>query len=255
MLLSDFAAKLDHKLLPSAKRSSLPHLQQGNTGSEAFAMLDLYQDTEVARRSVGLLRRLTTHLEAVSGYFQQLIETCDGVSDGPEMFTDLSEQLGRCYYLLVRMMNRILTWHGFQKSANHPMLEDSIKFLAIRLHPEAKEVELSEKLSYAFTYIENFASSLPNFSCAVEQVQLMSTLRNYHRELDSESDLWERLYFKLTSQRLQNHFNSYHFCFRLIVVAGGSLKRGWITADGSSEKGPKFVRGVKILLEVQYHSK
>lgn len=192
MLLGDFAAKLDHKLLPSAKRSSLALLQHGSAGSEGFAMLDLYRDSEVAKRSVGLLRRLPIHLEAVSGYFQQLIETCDGVEDGPEMFTDLSEQLGRCYYLLIRIVNRILTWHGFKKSENHPMLEDGIRYLAVRLHPEAKEAELSEKLSYAFTYIENFASSLPNFSCAVEQVQLMTTLRNFHRELDSESDLLER---------------------------------------------------------------
>lgn len=192
LLLSDFAAKLDHKLLPSAKRSSLALLQQSSTGSEAFSMLDLYRDTEVAKRSVGLLRRLPIHLEAVSGYFQQLIETCDGVSDGPEMFTNMSEQLGHCYYLLLRMMNRIFTWHGFQKSANHPMLEDSIRYLAVRLHPEAKEAELSEKLSYAFTYIENFASSLPNFSCAVEQVQLLTTLCNLHQEVDSESDISER---------------------------------------------------------------
>ena len=73
-----------------------------------------------------------------------------------------------------------------------PMLEDVLKFLAVRLNPEAREAEISEKIDYAFNYIENFAGSLPNFSCAVEHVQLMTTLYNLHPVKNSESELSEK---------------------------------------------------------------
>lgn len=192
LLLSDLASKLEHKLLTSSKPSFFASRQQSGSPKEAFAMLDLYAAHEVAKRSVGIIRRLLVHLETVSGYFQQLIETCDGVADGPEMFTGLAEQLGHCFYLLLRTVNRILSWHGFKKASNLPMLEDALKFLAVRTNSEAKEAEIPEKIEYAFNYIENFAGSLPNFSCAIEHVQLMTTLYNMHPIKNPESELQEK---------------------------------------------------------------
>ena len=103
LLLSDLASKLDYKLLTSSKLSSFASTQ------EAFAMLDLYTAHRAAALSVRFIKYLTLHLETVSGYFQQLIVTYNGGVDGPEMYTDLAELLSHCFYLLLRIVNCILS--------------------------------------------------------------------------------------------------------------------------------------------------
>ena len=45
-------------------------------------------------------------MEAISGYFQQLIELNDGILDSPGVFNDLAQRLGLCYHLIFRILNK-----------------------------------------------------------------------------------------------------------------------------------------------------
>lgn len=180
LLLGDLAAKLEHKLLTAAPKRRFPLKQESEYDS--FLMLDLYIPMEVAKRSVSLIRRLTTHLEAISGYFQQLIEMSDGMLDGPEMFTELAQRLGNSYTLIFRILNRIFSWHEFQKSTGAPLLEDALKFIAGRVRDDAKTANIEELQVSSFDYIEKFSSSVTSFACAVEHVQLLVSLYNHHPE-------------------------------------------------------------------------
>ncbi|XP_057379729.1 Fanconi anemia group D2 protein-like [Daphnia carinata] len=222
LLLGDLAAKLEHKLLTAAPKRRFPLKQESDYDS--FLMLDLYIPLEVAKRSVSLIRRLTTHLEAISGYFQQLIEMSDGMLDGPEMFTELAQRLGNSYTLIFRILNRIFSWHEFQKSTGAPLLEDALRFIAGRVREDAKTANLEELQASSFDYIEKFSSSITSFSCAVEHVQLLVSLYN-HRP---DPELSERL----------------------AMVAEGYLKRSWNTADGESNKGSKFNRDIENMIQV-----
>lgn len=187
LLLGDLSSKLEHKLLSAASKRQFP-LRPGAADKESFAMLDLYSPLDVARRTIPLIRRLASHLETVSGYFQQLIDMNDGVLDGPEMFNDLAVRLGNCCYLIFRIINRMLSWHEFQKPSGAALLEDGLRYLATRLRENAKTASFTELHAASFDYIEKFVSSLPSFGCAVEHVHLLSSL---HRILPSE-DLSER---------------------------------------------------------------
>lgn len=222
LLLGDLAAKLEHKLLTAAPKRRFPLKQESEYDS--FLMLDLYIPMEVAKRSVSLIRRLTTHLEAISGYFQQLIEMSDGMLDGPEMFTELAQRLGNSYTLIFRILNRIFSWHEFQKSTGAPLLEDALKFIAGRVRDDAKTANIEELQVSSFDYIEKFSSSVTSFACAVEHVQLLVSLYNHH----PEPELSERL----------------------ATVAEGYLKRSWNTADGESNKGSKFNRDIENMIQI-----
>lgn len=179
LLLTDLAAKLDHKLLSSAPKRRFPLQQQGGSEKESFVMLDLYAPMEVAKRSVSLIRRLAPHLETISGYFQQLAEMSDGILDGPEMFSELAQLLSNSFMLIFRILNRILSWHEMQKSSGAPLLEDALKLIAARIREDAKTASLPELHASSFTYIEKFHGSLTSFACAVEHVNLLSTLYQY----------------------------------------------------------------------------
>lgn len=119
-LLGDLSAKVEHKLLSSAQPKRFPFQSAASSSdSDAFVMLDLYDPLEVAKRSVSLTKRLCNHLETVSGYFQQLVQLNDGLEDGPDMFTESSQRIARCFRLSFRILNCIFAWHGFQKVILH----------------------------------------------------------------------------------------------------------------------------------------
>ena len=177
-LLGDFAVKLEHKLLTSAPKRGFP-VKQDKSENESFLMLDLYVPMEVAKRSVTLIRRLTSHLEAISGYFQQLIEMSDGVLDGPEMYSEMAQQLGNSYTLIFRILNRIFSWHEFQKSTGAPLLEDSLRLIAIRVLDNAKTADMDQLHASSFDYIEKFSTSITSFACAIEHIHLLVTLYNH----------------------------------------------------------------------------
>lgn len=191
-LLADLAAKVEHKLLPSAAKRRFPlTLAAGSAGpdrsGEAFVMLDLYDPLEVAKRSVSLTKRLCAHLESVSGYFQQLIESNDGLLDASDMFSELAARLARCYQLCFRILNRIFSWHGFLKSSGAALREDGLRYLASRTRPDdAKTAPLLEVTGSCFSYIEKFSGSIPTFSCAVEHAHLAATLLNHLPEPDPD---------------------------------------------------------------------
>ena len=170
-------------------------------------MLDLYPTMEVAKRSVSLVRRMTSHVEAISGYFQQLAEMSDGILDGPEMFSELALCLGNSYTLIFRILNRILSWHELQKSSGAPLLEDALKFIASRIREDAKTASFAELHSSSFTYIEKFHNSLTSFGCAVEHVNLLTTL--YHFLPDP--DLSERYFVFLQHGLLIRNFIYFYF--------------------------------------------
>lgn len=165
--------------MSSAPKRRFP-LQQGGSEKESFIMLDLYSPMEVAKRSVTLIRRLTSHLEAISGYFQQLSVLSDGILDGPEMFSELAQRLSNSFTLIFRIFNRIFSWHELQKSTGAPLLEDAFRFIASRIREDAKTASLSELHASSFTYIEKFHESLTSSVCAFEHVNLMSTLYQHH---------------------------------------------------------------------------
>ena len=174
-LLEDLANKLEYKLLTSSVKRKLP-LHNGQEKQECNSLLDLYPCVEVAKRCVVLIKRLCLHLETISGHFQQLIQLNDGIMDTPEMFNELALRLGSCNHLVLRILNRICSWHQFQKTEQKPLYEDALKFLGSRIQAELKAVPLCQLNEFAFNYIEKFADSLPNFACAVEHVHLLSTL-------------------------------------------------------------------------------
>ena len=178
LLLEDLASKLEHKLLTSSVKKKFP-LHGGQEKKECNALLDLYPCVEVAKRCVVLIKRLCLHLETISGYFQQLVQISDGIMDSPEMFNDLAQRLGSCYHLILRILNRICSWHQFQKTEQKPLYEDALKFLGSRIQAELKTEPLPQLNQFAFTYIEKFADSLPNFTCAVEHVHLLNTLLSH----------------------------------------------------------------------------
>ena len=174
LLLEDLALKLEHKLLTSTVKKRFPHHSAPDT--ESNFLLDLYPPVEVAKRCVVLIKRLCSHLETISGYFQQFIEMNDGLMDGPEMFNDLAQRLASCYHLIFRIFNRIMSWHEFQKTEQKSLLEDALKFLGGRIQTDLKASPLVELNQLAFSYIEKFAESIPSFGCAVELVHLLNTL-------------------------------------------------------------------------------
>jgi hypothetical protein len=153
-------------------------MKQDNSENESFLMLDLYKPMEVAKRSVSLIRRLLLHVEAISGYFQQLIEMSDGMLDGPEMYSELAQKLGNSYMLIFRILNRILSWHEFQKSTGATLLEDALRSIAIRVLDTAKTADVDQLHASSFDYIEKFSTSITSFACAIEHVQLLVTLYN-----------------------------------------------------------------------------
>lgn len=179
LLLEDLSSKVGHALLSSSPKKVSPFHGGGGTDKEAFYLLDLYPSTAVAKRCVHLIKRLCAHLEIVSGYFQQLIEMSDGVLDGPEMCTEQADCLGTCYYLIFDILNRILMWHEFKKLEHKPLLEDAMKHLATRIKPDMAAATMVEYNNFAFEYVEKFAGSLPYFSCAVKQVQLLATIHGH----------------------------------------------------------------------------
>ncbi len=170
------AAKLEHKLVTSAPKRNFPPKKQDGADKESFVMLDLYAPMDVAKRSVSLIKRLTAHLETISGYFQQLIEMNDGMQDGPEMFNELAQRLGNSYMLIFRILNRIFSWHELQKTFGAMVLEDALKYVAARIREDAKTASFAELHGSCFDYIEKFSSSVTTFFCAVEHVQLLTTL-------------------------------------------------------------------------------
>ena len=224
-MLEDLSVKVEHRLISAGtKKRVFPG--QNQTGTvETFNMLDLYPPQSVAKRCVSLIRRLCPHLEAISGYFQEFMDGADGIVDGSAMFTELAQRLGQCYYLILRCLNVIISWHEFQKSEHQAMLEDAFKTLASRVQSAdlTGPVTLEQLGKGAFEYIDKFAGSIPYFPPAVEHIQLLKSILRH-----------------VPDDQLRS---------RLGDIAKGYLKRSWNGADGSSEKGSKFNQGVETVLE------
>ena len=224
LLLEDLTKKTQHVLLSSTPKKRFPLQNSGNNG-DAFRLLDIYPPASIAKRCVHLFKRLCSHLEAISAYFQNLIEVNDGIMDGPQMYTDTTNRLGRCYGLILHCLCIIISWHELQKTEHVLLLEDSYKALAVRTNSHLEAASLAEYSQSAFAYVEKFSQSVPVFSCAVYHIQLLRAMLKHVPDSQSSAKLAE--------------------------IGRKYLKRNWNSADGTPEKGIKFHSGLETILQVK----
>ncbi|XP_046386166.1 Fanconi anemia group D2 protein [Ischnura elegans] len=228
-LLEEYTLKLEHKL-PS---NPLIMSSKGNAGrmspfgllsgkkTSVFLNLDLHESKDIALSAVSLLPSICEKLERVSEYFQDAIDGCDGILDNPQMFLGHSPILARCFHLLFKDIEIILSWNGYAAmgSSGMRLLKDALSVTGGRLgavrrptqgtQSSMTAVQLAEE---SCSYFARFADWVVRLPAAVALVTLI-----HRATLLAESRLTQRE--------------------ELVKVCRTFLSREWIGIDGHPETG------------------
>ncbi|PNF22433.1 hypothetical protein B7P43_G16287 [Cryptotermes secundus] len=223
-LLEDYVTKLDH-CLPSTLKliSSLATTQQA--ASVGYASLDRIPTPLIARRAMKLLTFILMKLEATAEYCQKLLDSNDGIYDGPEMFKDGSAEVKLCYSMLLHSVASTLGWIGFHSSAYNALLRDCLHIIASRQNSETtKTALLKELVLFSCQYFLRYASCTVLLTSAGNLVRVMQVLSTF---APNEAEPRQKI----------------------AEVCHGFLSRQWYTLNGLPEHGAVYNRQIESLLK------
>ncbi|XP_071447885.1 Fanconi anemia group D2 protein [Hetaerina americana] len=228
-LLEDYTQKLEHSLPSNPLITSLimkgstnkPFFSQSGKKTSIFLNLDLHDAKDIALSAISLLPSICEKLERVAEYFQDAIDGCGGILDNPQMFLGHSPVLARCFHLLFKDIEIILSWNGYTAMGTPGvrLLKEALsttggRLGAVRRPTQGTQgsmtaVQLAEE---SCSYFARFAEWVVRLPAAVALVTLI------HRStLLAESRLPQRE--------------------ELVKVCRTFLSREWIGINGHPETG------------------
>lgn len=212
-LMEDLCRKLKHALPASSSKRKPPFkVKRDTTG---FSILDQMSAVQVVTRVLKWLPAICNHLEAASGFFQNLVAENDGVLDGPGCHSPESLTAGTCFQLLLQVLLSIFTWNGFQSQENRDLLKATLSVLVKRIKSsDQTQLSLTDLVKTSMQYVSNFSNTVPDVSTAFTLIKLLVALTE-----------------KVEDKQLSR---------KLVPIIEEFMKREWLAQDGQKEKGSKF---------------
>jgi len=134
----------------------------------------------VINQSSKTLPLLRGHLEAITNHFCLLFQG----NDKPDLKTEPTLSLVECYRLILRIIRRILSWHGLRNGHDD---YHHLKSQTLRLLVDDEIGKIHELTNYCFGFVEKFHTYTPNFACAVEHVRLAEVILLHHQPKSDHS--------------------------------------------------------------------
>jgi Fanconi anemia group D2 protein len=229
-LLEDYVAKLDHCLPSTAKRiSSLATSQQAaSTASVGYANLDRIATPLIAHRAMKLLTYILQNLGTTAEYCQELLDSNDGIYDGPDMFKEGSAEVKLCYGMLLQSVASTLGWSGFHSSANSTLLRDCLHIIASKKNSEtAKTAPTKDLILLSCEYFLDYAKCTVHLASAENLVRVLQVLSNFvPTEAEPRRNIAE--------------------------ICKGFLSRQWHTLNGLPEFGAVYNHQIESLVKTYF---
>ncbi|KDR12150.1 Fanconi anemia group D2 protein isoform X3 [Zootermopsis nevadensis] len=229
-LLEDYVAKLDHCLPSTVKRiSCLATCRQvASVTYVLYSNLDRIATPRIAHRAVKLLTYILKKLESTAEYCQALLDSNDGIYDGPEMFKEGSAEVKLCYSMLLQSIACTLDWSGFHSRSYTALLKDCLCVIASRQNKEVAKAKLIKELvMVSCEYFFQYASRTLYLTSAENLVRVMQALSNF---LPAEAEPKRKL----------------------AEMCLGFLSRQWYTLDGLPERGTVYNHQIESLVKTYF---